>query len=101
MAEDPHEQPEPRFDPRAFKLEAVCLSENTEKSVAQIARDLGVPERVHYRWRREQQEQAFPGKGHQSKLEEENHRLKRELERTRQERDILKKTLGIFTRDQQ
>jgi transposase-like protein len=35
--------------------------------------------------------EAFPGSGHQTALEEENRRLKRELERTRQERDILKK----------
>ena len=67
---------------------------HTEKSVAQIARDLGVPERVLYRWRRqlrEEPEQAFPGKGHQSELEEENRRLRRELERVQQEREILKK----------
>ena len=88
---------------KEFKLEAVRLSETTEKSVAQIARDLGVPERVLYRWRRqlrEQPEQAFPGKGHQSELEEENRRLRRELERVQQEREILKKTLGIFSRGQ-
>lgn len=36
-------------------------------------------------------QEAFPGKGHQTPLEEENHRLKRELERVQQERDILKK----------
>ena len=62
--------------------------------MAQIARDLGVPERVLYRWRHErseQREQAFPGKGHQSELEEENRRLKRELELLKQEREILKK----------
>jgi transposase-like protein len=51
----------------------VRLSETTEKSVVQIARELGVRERVLYRWRRElreEPEQAFPGKGHQSELEE-------------------------------
>lgn len=103
MTEDAHEHSEPRFYTRVFKLEAVRLSENTEKSVAQIARDLGVPERVLYRWRselREQHEQAFPGKGHQSELEEENRRLKRELELLKQEREILKKALGIFSRGQ-
>jgi transposase len=66
---------------------------------------LGVPERVLYRWRwrherREEQEQAFPGKGHQSELEEENRRLKRELDLLKQEREILQKALGIFSRGQ-
>jgi transposase len=103
MAENAAEYLEPRFYSREFKLEAVRLSEHTEKSVAQIARDLGVPERVLYRWRRqlrEGPETAFPGKGHQSELEEENRRLRRELERVQQERDILKKVVGIFSHGQ-
>lgn len=90
----------PRNYTREFKLEAVRLSESTEKTVAQLARDLGVPERVLYKWRhqyREQPEQAFPGKGHQSELEEENRRLRRELETLRQEREILKKAVAIFS----
>lgn len=90
----------PRSYTREFKLEAVRLSESTEKTVAQLARDLGVPERVLYKWRhqyRAQPEQVFPGKGHQSELEEENRRLKRELELLRQEREILKKVVAIFS----
>jgi transposase len=39
----------------------------------------------------EQGEEAFPGKGHQSSIEEENKRLRRENEILRQEREILKK----------
>ena len=92
--QEPHEQLDQRIYTRDFKLEAVRLSESSEKTVAQIARDLGIPERVLYRWRRElreQPEQAFPGKGHQSELEEENRRLRRELDLLKQEREILKK----------
>jgi transposase len=103
MAEEAHAYPDPRFYSREFKLEAVRLSETSEKTVAQIARDLGMPERVLYRWRRElreRPEQAFPGKGHQSELEDENRRLKRELELLRQEREILKKAVAIFSRGQ-
>ena len=43
--------------------------------------------------------EAFPGSGHQTALEEENRRLKRELERVQQEREILKKVLSIFSRE--
>ena len=39
---------------------------------------------------------AFPGHGRQSGLEEEVRRLRQELEITRQERDILKVAVGIF-----
>jgi hypothetical protein len=42
-------------------------------------------------------EQPFPESGHQTDQEEEIRRLKRELEITRQERDILKKTVSIFS----
>ena len=56
-----------------------------------------------HQWRKELAEhgpEAFPGSGHQTALEEENRRLKRELERTRQERDMLKKTVSIFSHGQ-
>jgi transposase len=46
----------------------------------------------------EQREQAFPGSGHQLPQEEEVRRLKRELEVVRQERDLVKKALAIFSR---
>ena len=101
--QEPDGHPDQHIYTREFKREAVRLSEHSEKTVAQIARDLGVPERVLYRWRhelREQAERAFPGKGHQSELEEEVRRLRRELELVKQEREVLKKALGICSRGQ-
>jgi len=86
-----------------FKREAVRLAQTSGKPITQVARELGISDTSIHQWRKELAEhgkEAFPGSGHQTALEEENRRLKRELERTRQERDILKKTLGIFTRDQ-
>ena len=43
-------------------------------------------------------EGAFPGKGRLKPEDEEFQRLRRELARVRQERDILKKAVGIFSR---
>jgi len=40
---------------------------------------------------------AFPGTGHQKPLEEENRQLRRELDIVREERDILKKVVAIFS----
>ena len=77
-----------------FKREAVRLAQMSGKSIAQVARELGISDSSIHQWRKELAEhgaEAFPGSGHQTALEEENRRLKRELERTRQERDILKK----------
>jgi transposase len=86
---------------KEFKQEAVRLVQSSEKSQVQIARDLGVADSTLSHWRKELTEHgsdAFPGSGHQTPLEEENRHLKREVEILRQERDILKKAIGIFSR---
>jgi transposase len=87
---------------REFKWEAVQLVKSSGKPMSHIARDLGVSDSALYHWCKqlaEQGEQAFPGSGHQSAEREEIRRLKRELEVTRQERDILKKVVSIYSRD--
>ncbi len=79
------------------------LAQTSGKPIAQVARDLGVSDTSIHQWRKEQAEhgpEAFPGSGHQTAQEEEIRRLKRELEITKQERDILKKAIGIFSRPQ-
>ncbi len=84
---------------REFKLEAVQLVKSSGKPMSQIARELGISDSALYHWSKQladQGEQAFPGSGHQTAQEEELRRLKRELDITRQERDILKK-LGSQT----
>lgn len=89
-------RPDQRTFTKEFKLEAVRLVQTSGKSAMQVARELGIAESTLCHWRQhltEKGAEAFPGSGHQSALEEENRRLKHELEITRQERDILKKRL--------
>ncbi len=88
---------------KEFKLEAVQLVQTSKKPLAQIARDLGIADSTLHHWRKlfsEQGEQAFPGSGHQTPQEEEMRHLKRENDLLRQERDVLKKAIGIFSRGQ-
>jgi transposase len=88
---------------KEFKEEAVKLVQRSGKPAAQVARELGVSDSALYLWQKQLVEKGpdtFPGTGHQSALEEENRRLKRELEIARQERDILKKVVSIFSREQ-
>jgi transposase len=88
--------------PKEFKEEALRLVQTSGKPIAQIARELGISDSAIHNWRKELAEQgkeAFPGKGHQTALEEETRRLKREVERLQQERDILKKAVSIFSRE--
>jgi transposase len=80
---------------KEFKQEAVQLVETSKKSKSEIARDLGISDSALSKWCKEfgmHGEQAFPGKGHQTALEEEVRRLQRENEILKQERDILKKS---------
>lgn len=84
-----------------FKEQAVRLVTEQGLSIAQAARDLGLNDNMLSRWKRQleakgqQGEQAFPGHGRPR--DEELARLRRELEIARQERDILKKAVSIFS----
>ncbi len=85
---------------KEFKLEALRLLETSGKSQVQIERELGIGNGNLGRWRKELAEQgevAFPGKGHQTPEQSELHRLRKENEILKQERDILKKAIAIFT----
>lgn len=64
-----------------FKQEAVRLLKTSGKSASYWRKELCVSG-----------EDAFPGKGHQTELEEELRRLRRENDILRQERDILKRS---------
>ncbi len=84
-----------------FKREAVRLSEQAGVSVVQVAQELGISDYSLYKWRKQAHsggELAFPGNGKVALTAEqqENVRLKRELERVTQERDVLKKAVKFF-----
>jgi transposase len=84
---------------KEFKQQAVQLFQTSGKTKTQIARGLGISDSALNKWCKEfgeQGEEAFPGKGHQTMIEEENRRLRRENEILKQEREILKKAMSIF-----
>lgn len=89
-----------------FKQEAVRLVISSGKSCAQIARDLGLAPYLVVRWKKQHDQQTaagrpvFTGRGVIALSEQEarTKQLERELEITRQERDILKKALAYFAR---
>lgn len=86
---------------REFKIEAVKLATRGDKTIAQVARDLGINRNLLGRWKKQLNNDpsfAFPGKGFMKPADQELHRLKRELNDIREERDILKKALAIFSK---
>ena len=85
---------------RTFKLQALELAKSGQKSISQIERDLGITPGLLHKWKARMKAdgpQAFPGKGHLKEDEELIRQLKRENEVLRQERDILKKAVAIFS----
>ena len=85
---------------REFKLEAVRLYESTDKSMSEVERELGMTPYLLSKWVhqfRQEEEQTFPGKGKLIEREEELRRLRREVEILKQEREILKKVVVIFS----
>ncbi len=85
---------------REFKLEALRLLETSGKSASQIERDLGIGKGNLYRWKRKMGkdgQDAFPGHGRLTPEPERIRQLERENEILRQQRDILKKAVAIFS----
>ena len=87
-----------------FKQEAVRLAQQPDKTIGQVADELGIGRSTLTAWLRQQRqrgERAFPGHGRPALTpeEEEIRRLRRELEITKQERDILKKATAFFAKE--
>ena len=85
-----------------FKREAVRLMESSEKPSTDVARQLGVRRNQLYKWKEQLDRrgaEAFPGVGRRSAQGDEVARLKRELERVKEERDILKKAAAYFAKE--
>ena len=84
----------------AFKREAVRVADSSGKTDRQMEKDLGLYQGAIRHWRDELRmdaTNAFPGTGHLKPLEAENLRLRRENAVLREERDILKKAMAIFS----
>ncbi len=86
---------------RDFKIEAVRLATEGKRKVTEVARDLGINPNLIHNWKRQlgdDSTHAFPGRGRLKPDDEQFRKLKRELEDTKEERDILKKALAIFSK---
>ena len=85
---------------REFKLEAVRLLESSGRTAAQIERELGIGDGCLLRWRKQFADEGVAAKsadGSGLTEREQIRRLRRENEILRQERDILKKAVAIFS----
>jgi transposase len=84
---------------RNFKLDAIRLCKESGMNQRDFEKDMGIGAGCINRWKRqllEEQDHAFPGNG--TPRDQEIARLKKENTQLRQERDILKKAMGIFSK---
>lgn len=89
---------------KQFKMDAIQMFENGEKAMSQVERELGITGGLLGKWRDEllqakDQANAFPGNGNLPDSEVRLRQLERENAQLRQEKEILKKVLGIYSKD--
>lgn len=82
-----------------FKRDVLAMVAEGSRSVAQLERELDITPGLIYKWQqryRVKDEVIQPSEEHAEQVE--LRRLRRELEIVKQERDILKKAIQVFSR---
>ena len=86
---------------REFKVNAVQLVTEKGMPVGKVAQDLDIHPNLLHLWRRKflkDGDKAFTGKGRVKPENAEIRKLRKDLERMKEERDILKKALAVFSK---
>jgi transposase len=81
-----------------FKRQAVELLNTSGKPGYQVEEELGIGHGIIYKWRKQldnEGERAFPGKGNER--DKELARLRKENAELREEKEILRKAIAIFS----
>lgn len=87
---------------KQFKIDTVKLVTEQGYKISEAARNLGINPNVLRRWKDQLEtdsNQAFPGKGHMPPEKAELHRLRKENQQLRMEREILKKATAFFAKE--
>jgi transposase len=87
---------------KQFKIDTVKLVTEQGYKISEAARNLGINPNVLRRWKDQFEtynNQAFPGKGHMTPEKAELHRLRKENQQLRMEREILKKATAFFAKE--
>ncbi len=85
--------------PPEFRAEAVDLVRRSDKSLATLAKDLGVADQTLRNWVWQAEPDGGAGDGLTLGEREELRELRREVRTLRQEREILKQAAAFFARE--
>ena len=89
----------PRRYSDEFRAEAVRLARDSDRTLKDVAAELGISTTCLRSWLSAIPDERQSTKGRVLSLEEEVRQLKRDNERLREEREILKKATAFFARD--
>jgi transposase len=90
---------------KEFKLEAIRSYENGDRSQREVERELGITQGLLGKWvqsleKAPKKAEAFPGHGRLTETEARIQQLERENAQLRQDKEILKKVLKIYSREE-
>lgn len=80
------------------------MYERGERSMAEIERELGITKGLVWKWqaslaKQPKKEEAFPGNGRLTESEDRIRQLERENAMLRQDKEILKKVLVMYSKE--
>ena len=90
---------------KEFKLEAIRSYESGDRSQREVERELGITQGLLGKWiqsleKAPKKAEAFPGHGRLTETEARIRQLERENAQLRQDKEILKKVLKMYSREE-
>jgi transposase-like protein len=86
--------------PKEFRRDAAALVIDQHRTVADVAREFGVVEQTLGNWVRQERIDRGEREGTTTEMREENVRLRREVKRLTMERDLLKRSVAFWVKEQ-
>ena len=86
--------------PKEFRRDAAALVIDQKRTVADVARELGVIEQTLGNWVRQERIDRGEREGLSTEERDELTRLKREVKRLTMERDLLKRSVAFWVKEQ-
>ncbi|NMB61857.1 MAG: transposase [Chloroflexi bacterium] len=89
---------------KEFKLEAIRMYENGDRTITEVEQALGITAGLLWKWKENlknqpQKEEAFPGNGRLTDTEARIRQLERENALLKEDKEILKKVLTMYSKD--
>jgi transposase-like protein len=97
------QQPEPTRRrgkyPKEFRRDAAALVIDQNRTIADVAKELGVVEQTLGNWVRQECIDRGEREGTTTEMREENARLRKEVKRLTMERDLLKRSVAFWVKE--